>query len=127
MQHRKQLKMKNTLKITAIAVLASLVFASAGRADSWNMESSPSIERTLRHFQGKHFDIRYIHNWKHFSDRATGPISVPQRSPSAVRHIQASIASNRKLVKALSARGVDYRTIVNADQAADGSMTFYIR
>jgi hypothetical protein len=90
------------------------------------MESSPSIERTLRHFHGKRFDISYIHNWKHFSDRATGPIDVPQRSPSAVRHIQAAIGSNPSLLKALRARGVDFRTIVNADQAADGSMTFYI-
>jgi hypothetical protein len=123
----RKLDMKHTLRITTAVVIASLAFASAARADSWDMESSHSIERTLRHFQGKRFDIRYIHNWKHFSDRTTGPISVPQRSPSAVKHIQASIASNRTLVRALRARGVDFRTIVNADQAADGSMTFYIR
>lgn len=118
--------MQRPLKITALAVLSSLVLVNASRADGWNMESSPAIERTLRSFHGRNFDVSYVHNWKHFSDRATGPISVPERSPSAVRHIQASIASNPPLVRALEARGVDFHTIVNADQAADGGITFYV-
>jgi hypothetical protein len=119
--------MKRLMKLAVIALFSTMTFADASRAESWGMESSPSIERTLKTFRGHDFDIRYIHNWKHFSDRTTGPISVPQRSPSAVRHIQASIAANPRLVKALRAKGVDYRTIVNADQAADGGITFYIR
>lgn len=119
--------MNRLIKFTAAAILSSMVFAGASQADGLNMESSPAIDRTLRSFRGNDFDISYVHNWKHFSDRKTGPISVPQRSPSAIRRIQASINSNRHLVKALQAQGVDVRTIVNADQAADGGITFYIR
>ena len=86
--------MNRVTTLAATALLSTMAFAGVSRADSWNMESSPSIERTLKTFRGHDFDVSYIHNWKHFSDRTTGPISVPQRSPSAVRHIQASIAAN---------------------------------
>jgi hypothetical protein len=119
--------MTTALKIVAFGILSSLASASASHAESLNMERGPEIERTLQTFRGNDFDIQYVHNWDHFSDRATGPISVPQRGPAFIQHIQATIVSNRNLAEALRAKGVDIRNIVNADQAADGGVTFYIR
>ncbi|QFY63597.1 hypothetical protein FZ934_25500 (plasmid) [Rhizobium grahamii] len=118
--------MRKILGSAAVAAILLLAGADLASADSLYMNTSPALERTLRSFGGN-FDISYVHNWRHQSDRADGPVSVEQRTPSAIRHIQASINSNRQLVRRLNKRGVDVRTVVNAEQAADGSMTFYIK
>jgi hypothetical protein len=44
-----------------------------------------------------------------------------------VRDIQASIDANKLLANQLARDGVNIRDIVNAEQAADGSVTFYVR
>jgi hypothetical protein len=41
--------------------------------------------------------------------------------------IQASIEANKPLTRQLGQEGVAVRNIVNADQAADGSVTFYVQ
>ncbi len=49
------------------------------------------------------------------------------RSEDGVKNIQASIRENKPLVKKLAAKDIKVDDVVNAQQAADGSITFFIR
>jgi hypothetical protein len=42
-----------------------------------------------------------------------------------VHQIQASIGANRVLSHELASQGVNVHDVINAEQAADGSITFY--
>ncbi|KQV70216.1 hypothetical protein [Rhizobium sp. Root1220] len=119
--------MNKIAKLALVAIASSIAFAGSSRAGSWGMNSGSSIERTIRSFSGNDFNVQYVYNWRHQADRTTGPWSVPQRSPTAIQHIQESIDSNRTLVQSLARKGVNVRNIVNANEALDGSLTFYVR
>ncbi|RUM21183.1 hypothetical protein EFQ99_27215 [Rhizobium vallis] len=119
--------MNRVVTITLAAALSSLAFAGVSRAESLGMNSAQGIEQTLRTFQGNDFNVEQVYNWRNLDDETTGPRSAPQRSGEAVRGIQASIDANKSLAHRLNNEGVDIRNIVNAEQAADGSMTFYVR
>ncbi|UVD58068.1 hypothetical protein NE852_07650 [Rhizobium sp. Pop5] len=119
--------MNRVITITLAATLSSLAFAGIGRAESLGMNTAQGIEQTLRTFQSNDFNIEQVHNWRNLDDETTGPRSAPERSGEAIRGIQASIDANKSLAHRLNNEGVDVRNIVNAEQAADGSMTFYVR
>jgi hypothetical protein len=119
--------MNRLAKITIAAAFSSLAFAGVSQAESLGMNSAEGIEQTLRTFQGNNFDIQPVYNWHNLDDESTGPRSVLQRSQSAVHAIQASIDANRSLAHQLNDDGVNIRNVVNAEQAADGGITFYVR
>lgn len=119
--------MNRVVTITLAAALSSLAFAGASRAECLGMNTAHGIEQTLRTFQGNDFNVEQVHNWRNLDDETTGPRSAPERSGQAIRGIQASIDANRSLARRLNHEGVDVRNIVNAEQAADGSLTFYVR
>ncbi|OWV76327.1 hypothetical protein ATY77_05200 [Rhizobium sp. R634] len=119
--------MNRIVTVTLAAALSSLAFAGVSRAESLGMNTDRGIEQTLRSFQGNDFNVEQVHNWRNLDDEWTGPHSAPERSGQAVRDIQASIDANRSLAHRLNNEGVDVRNIVNAEQAADGSLTFYVR
>lgn len=70
------------------------------------------------------FDVQEFYDCDE-STSGDGPLSVEQRTPQAAEHIRQSILSNKKLVGRLGQKGVNVNTIINAQQAADGSMTFF--
>jgi hypothetical protein len=119
--------MNPVAKIAIAAAFSSLAFAGVSRAESLGMNTAQGIEQTLRTFQGNDFDIQPVYDWHNLDDESTGPRSVLQRSQSAVHAIQASIDANRSLAHRLNSDGVNIRNVVNAEQAADGSITFYVR
>ncbi|MBB2751763.1 UNVERIFIED_ORG: hypothetical protein GGI57_002451 [Rhizobium aethiopicum] len=119
--------MNRVATITLAAALSSLAFAGVSRAESLGMNTAQGIEQTLRTFHGSDFNVEQVHNWRNLDDESTGPRSAPERSGQAVHAIQASIDANRSLAHRLNNEGVDVRNIVNAEQAADGSLTFYVR
>ncbi|EJC78755.1 hypothetical protein Rleg4DRAFT_0324 [Rhizobium leguminosarum bv. trifolii WSM2297] len=119
--------MNRVVTISIAAALSSLAFAGVSRAESLGMNSAQGIEQTLRTFHGNDFNVEQVHNWRNLDDENTGPRSAPERSGQTVHAIQASIDANRSLAHRLNNQGVDVRTIVNAEQAADGSLTFYVR
>ncbi|QND14722.1 hypothetical protein HB775_13195 [Rhizobium leguminosarum bv. trifolii] len=119
--------MHRVLTITLAAALSSIAFAGVSRAESLGMNSAQGIEQTLRTFHGNDFNVEQVHNWRNLDDETTGPRSAPERSGQAVHGIQSSIDANRSLAHRLNNEGVDVRNIVNAEQAADGSLTFYVR
>ncbi len=100
--------------------------ASAGR-EPRQLNTPQGIEQTLRGFQGNDFNVQEVYNWRNFDDETSGPHSAPQRSGEAIHGIQASIDANRSLAHRLDNEGVNIRNVVNAEQAADGSITFYVR
>ncbi len=119
--------MNRVAKITIAAAFTSLAFAGVSRAESLGMNTASGIEQTLRTFQGNDFDVQPVYNWRNLDDESTGPRSVLQRSQSDVHAIQASIDANKSLAHKLNNDGVNIRNVVNAEQAADGSITFYVR
>ncbi|MBX4931682.1 hypothetical protein [Rhizobium bangladeshense] len=119
--------MNRVVTITIAAALSSLAFAGVSRAESFGMNSAHGIEQTLKTFRGNNFNVEQVHNWHNLDDETTGPRSAPERSGQAIRGIQASIDANRSLAHRLNNEGVDVRNIVNAEQAADGGVTFYVR
>lgn len=119
--------MNRVVTITIAAALSSMAFAGVSRAESLGMNTDQGIEQTLRTFHGNDFNVQEVYNWHNFDGETTGPHSAPQRSGDAIRGIQASIDANRSLAHRLNNEGVDVRNIVNAEQAADGSLTFYVR
>ncbi|PDT30200.1 hypothetical protein CO660_09035 [Rhizobium sp. L9] len=119
--------MNRVVTITIAAALSSLAFAGVSQAESFGMNSAQAIEQTLRTFRGNNFNIEQVRNWHNLDDETTGPRSAPERSGQTIRGIQASIDANRSLAHRLNNEGVDVRNIVNAEQAADGSVTFYVR
>ncbi|MBB3459881.1 hypothetical protein [Rhizobium sp. BK377] len=118
--------MNRVSKIAFAVAFSSLAFAGVSRAESLGMNTAQGIEQTLRTFQGD-FDVRPVYDWHNLDDENTGPRSVLQRPQSAVHAIQASIDANRSLAHKLNNEGVNIRNVVNAEQAADGSITFYVR
>jgi hypothetical protein len=119
--------MNRVATIAVTAALSCLALAGVSRADSLGMNNTPEIEQTLRTFHGRDFNVEQVHNWHSLDDEMTGPRSAPQRSMQQVRDIQASIDANKLLANQLARDGVNIRDIVNAKQAADGSVTFYVR
>lgn len=119
--------MNRVVTITIAVALSSLAFAGVSRAESLGMNTAQGIEQTLRSFHGNDFNVEEVHNWRNLDDENTGPHSAPERSGQAVHGIQASIDANRSLAHRLNNEGVDVRNIVNAEQASDGSLTFYVR
>lgn len=119
--------MNRTAKIAIAAALSSLALAGVSRAQGLGMNTTPAIEQTLRTFQGNGFNIKPIHDYASLDSDLTAPASAPGRSMGAIQGIQASIEANRPLARQLNQQGVSIRNVVNAEQAADGSLTFYVR
>lgn len=119
--------MNRITKVALAAAFSSLAFAGVSRAQSLGMNTTPGIEQTLRTFRGNDFNVKPIHDWSNLDGYMTAPATAPERSMQAIRGIQASIDANRPLVRQLNQQGVNVRNVVNAEQAADGSLTFYTR
>lgn len=119
--------MHRVLTITIAAALSSLAFAGVSRAESLGMNTLKASSRRSGATSGNDFNVQEVYNWRNFDDETSGPHSAPQRSGEAIRGIRASIDANRSLAHRLNNEGVNIRNVVNAEQAADGSLTFYVR
>ncbi len=116
--------MNRVAKIAIASALSSLAFAGVSRAESLGMDTPAGIEHTLRNYNGTNFTVDEIYDHGDPNDIG-GPRPFPGRSVEAKQMIRASIEANKPLVRRLNEEGVSVRNIVNADQAADGSITFY--
>lgn len=118
--------MSRVWNFAMVAVVTSLAFTGVGHADSLNMNDGAKIERTLQTFNSD-FDVKDIDDYANYKDQPGGRDGVQPRTEKGVQHIQASIKDNKELVKRLGERGVKIDDVVNAEQAADGSITFWVR
>lgn len=108
------------------AAIASLSFAGVSYADSAAMNWGPELEKTLTTFN-QNFDVKQIGDYQNQKAGSDAEDTNLPRSDEAIKHIQAAIRSNKPLLEKLDAKGVDVKNVVNAQQAADGSITFWTR
>ena len=118
--------MNRVSKFAIAAAIASLSFAGISYADSATMNWGPELEKTLATFD-KGFDVKQIGDYQNQKTGSDSEDTNAARSPEAVEHIQAAIRSNKTLAKKLEAKGVNIKDVVNAEQAADGTVTFWTR
>lgn len=118
--------MNRVSKLAAAAILSSISFAGASyAADSVGMNLAPELEKTLTTFN-QPFNIEYTNDYSASDSDNRNPNAVPL--PAAeVQKLQAAIESNKALARRLVRRGAILDDIVNAQQAADGSVTFWLR
>jgi hypothetical protein len=117
--------MNRVAKLAIVSAFSSLALAGVSRAESLGMNAPSGIEQTLRTFSGNDFTVQPYYNWRDIDDQTYGPRSAPQRSIQEVHAIQASIDANRQLSRKLANDGVRVRNVINAEQAADGSIVFF--
>ena len=118
--------MNRTSKIAFAVAIASLSVAGIGHADTLAMNWGPELEKTLSTFNNN-FDIRHISDYQNQKTQPDAHGSAQPRTDEGVEHIQQAIRSNKALLERLEAKGIKVNDVVNAEQAADGSLTFYIR
>lgn len=117
--------MNRVSKIAAVAILTSMSFAGVSNAaDSVKMNWAPELEQTLTKFKAP-FYIDYTDDYNNGQDD-TNSFAVALPAPE-VKKLQAAIESNKPLARRLVRRGVILDDIVNAQQGADGSVTFWLR
>jgi len=116
-------------RLAALAVLAAVSaasFSGVSYAESLTMNNGPEIEKTLLNYN-KPFSVKYIHDYDDNKIEASErQDSESPRTDAGVQHIQASIEANKGLVSKLRTRGVEVKDIINAEQAADGTVTFSV-
>lgn len=118
--------MNRGMTLAAAVLVAAIAVAGTSYADSLGMNDGPQIERTLVTFD-KPFDVRYLNDYQNQKTQPDPHGAAPPRTAEGVKNIQASIKANKELTKKLEAKGISVENVVNAEQAADGSITFFIR
>ncbi|MBW9116455.1 hypothetical protein JNB88_22725 [Rhizobium cauense] len=118
--------MNRAFNFAAAALISSMAIAGTSYADSLTMNDGPEIERTLVTFN-QPFDVKYLNDYQNQKVQPDPQDGVPPRTAEGVKNIQASIKANKALTKKLEAKGISVNNVVNAQQAADGSMTFFIK
>jgi hypothetical protein len=118
--------MNRVAKFAVVSAFSSLALAGVSRAASLGMDTPEGISQTLRTFHSTNFDVQQVYDHGDRNDLG-GPLPFEGVSPQDVHMIQASIEANKPLTRQLGQEGVAVRNIVNADQAADGSVTFYVQ
>ncbi len=119
--------MNRVTNFALAAIVSSFAFAGASYAeDSITMNDGPQIERTLTTFN-QDFDVKYLNDYQNQKVQPDAQDTTIPRTVEGVEHIQASIKENKPLVEKLAAKGIKVDDVVNAQQAADGSVTFFIR
>lgn len=118
--------MNRVAKIAIVSAFSSLAFVGVSRAENLSMNSASGIEHTLRTFQGNDFAVQQYQDWRNIDSMDQfGPRSAPVRDAQEVHQIQASIDANKGLTRQLADQGVSVSNVINAEQAADGSLTIF--
>ncbi len=118
--------MNRATNFAVTAIISSFAFAGVSYADSLTMNDGPQIEKTLMSFD-KDFDVKYLNDFQNQKDQPDAHDTAIPRTDEGVKKIQASIKDNKPLAAKLAAEGIRVDDVVNAQQAADGSITFFIR
>ncbi|MBY5814506.1 hypothetical protein HFN60_02370 [Rhizobium leguminosarum] len=118
--------MTNLAAIAIFATISTVSLSGISHAESLEMNSGPQIEKTLQDYS-KPFAVKYLGNYDDNKIKISdGADAENPRTAAGVKHIQASINANKGLVEKLRTRGVDVKDIVNAEEAADGSIIFSV-
>lgn len=119
--------MKNLTTLTKLAVavvIASLTLAGESHAGGFDPYRAPGLDKALTTFDSN-FNVDFTAHYNNGGDD-TNPDAVSLSNAGAA-HIQSAIRANRPLARRLESRGVNIDDVVNAQEAADGSVTFWLR
>lgn len=116
--------MNRLSKMAAVAAFASFSFAGASFADSLEMNWPAQLEKTVSTFDSN-FNIAYSDQFNTEKDN-TNPNALPLPG-DGVAKLQAALRGNKQLTAKLAAKDINVDDVINAEQAADGSITFYVR
>lgn len=116
--------MNRIARMSVIAAFSALSFGGISYAESTAMNWPAEIEHTVRDFKGAKFDVINVDTLNKMSETHTW---IDQATPEQVRALQSSIEANKPFAEKLKARNVELNNIVGAEQAADGSLTIYMR
>ena len=118
--------MNRVFNLAIVAIVSSIAFAGVSRADSLTMNDGPAIEKTLRTFDNS-FDVKTIADYQNQKTGSDAEDTNIPRTAEGVASIQASIKENKALSKRFAEKNIKVDDVVNAQQAADGSITFWVR
>lgn len=116
--------MNRIAKISALAAFCALSFGGISQAANGAMNWPTEIDSSVRSFKGGNFDVVNIASLNKMSETHTW---IDQATPDQVAALQSAVDANRPLAEKLKAENVEINNIIGAEQAADGSLTFYIR
>jgi hypothetical protein len=112
--------MNRIAKLSAIVTLTAFPLAGVSHAAGMQENWPQQIDRTVASYKGSNFNI--VRTDTVDSGNWTGnPTAAEQAS------FRKALESNRTLAKELKARNVALADVIGATEAADGSMTFYVR
>lgn len=119
--------MNRVTNFAMAAVISTIAFSGVSYAEvSVTMNNGPQIEKTLSTFN-KDFGVKYLNDYQNQRNQPDAQDAAIPRTNEGVKNIQAAINENKPLVEKLAAKGIKIDDVVNAQQAADGSITFFIR
>lgn len=116
--------MNRIAKLSVIAALSALSFGGISYAAGAAMNWPAHIDQTVRHFKGNHFNIVDVDTLKETSQTRTW---INEATPKQISALHAAVHANKPLAAKLKGQNVEMNNIAGAEQAADGSLTFYLR
>lgn len=116
--------MNRIAKLSVIAALSALSFGGVSQAAGSAMNWPAQIDQTVRDFKGTNFTIVNVDTLKETSQTR---IWIDEATPQQLSSLHAAVTANKPLAAKLKADKVEMNNIAGAEQAADGSLTFYLR
>ncbi|MGF0536496.1 hypothetical protein ACQQ2Q_00785 [Agrobacterium sp. ES01] len=108
--------------LAAIGLMSATSFAGA----SFASDKASSLDHDIATTKMVKFQLQDISSIAKSDPNYTAYNALTPKSPG-VHKLQASIESNKTLMKALKADKVEINNIVAAKKAEDGGLTFYVR
>lgn len=116
--------MNRIAKLSVIAALSALTFGGVSHAAGTEMNWPAQIDRTVRDFKGDNFNVVNVDTLKETSQTRTW---INEATPQQLSALHAAVGANKPLAAKLRSENVEMNNIAGAEQAADGSLTFYLR
>ncbi|NRP71033.1 hypothetical protein ILFOPFJJ_01916 [Ensifer psoraleae] len=116
--------MNRFAKISVIATLSALSFSGISHAAGVEMNWPREIDQTVRNFRGDNFRIVDADTLNRMNETRA---RIDAETPQQLADLHAAVGANRALAAKLKARDVEMNNIAGAAQAADGSLTLYVR
>jgi len=116
--------MNRIAKLSAIVALTALPFAGVSQAAGMTENWPKQIDSTVANYKNGNFYIVDVHTLNKLNETHSW---IDDQKPDEQASFRQALEANPTLTKELQARNVELGNIVGAEQAADGSLTFYIR
>ncbi len=116
--------MNRIAKLSVIAALSALSFGGVSYAASAAMNWPAEIDHTVRDFKGDHFTVVDVDTLKESNQTR---LWIDEATPQQLSSLHSAVIANKPLAAKLKAQNIEMNNIAGAEQAADGSLTLYVR